>query len=135
MIKLSKMTDYAVVILAEMASEDQRFSASTLSAQTKLPEPTVSKILKQLARQNLISSTRGVNGGYALEQNPDELDMASIIAAMEGPIALTACVEASEECCEHASHCTIKGQWHPVNVAMQKALANVSLKEMMKAGR
>ncbi len=59
--------------------------------------------------------------------------MASIIAAMEGPIALTACVDGSDENCEHASHCTIKGQWNPVNAAMQKALQDVSLKEMMKA--
>ncbi len=136
MIKLSKMTDYAVIILAEMAtrqeiSKDQMLSASGLAESTKLPEPTVSKILKLLARKDIVTSTRGMNGGYQLNQSPDHINMAHVIVATDGPIALTACVDEGSDCCDRANDCAMKGQWNPVNQAMQAALENVSLKQMM----
>jgi len=125
------MTDYAVVILADMAQEKKPVSAATLAVRTKLPEPTVSKVLKLLARQQIVSASRGVNGGYSLTQSPDEITMALVITATDGPIALTACVEESTSCCDRADHCAIKGHWNPVNKAMIAALQAVSLKEMM----
>ena len=136
MIKLSKMTDYAVIVLADMAGrQGQLVSATTLAESTKLPEPTVSKILKLLARQNIVSSTRGMNGGYSLKQEPEEISMAVVITATDGPIALTACVDQSNECCDRAQSCSMKGQWNPVNMAMQSALENVTLKQMMGGQR
>ncbi|MCI5060943.1 MAG: SUF system Fe-S cluster assembly regulator [Alphaproteobacteria bacterium] len=132
MIKLSKMTDYAVVVLAEMALHaGVRMSASHLAQSTKLPEPTVSKILKLLAKHNLVISRRGVNGGYLLSKSPDEIDMAAVITALDGPIALTACVEGSKDCCEYKDMCAMKGQWNPVNMAMRNALRDVSLAQMI----
>ena len=133
MIKLSKMTDYAVVILAEMASHDSALlSATGLSEKTSLPEPTVSKILKLLTKKEIISSKRGINGGYSLIKEPENINMAEVITALDGPIALTACVEQSDQCCSHEVNCKIKGQWNPVNVAMQQALEKVTLAQMMK---
>ncbi len=132
MIKLSKLTDYAVVILAEMsAGEGKLQTASGLSEKTGLPEPTVAKVLKLLARGELITSSRGVNGGYALSKVPTEINMASVIAALEGPVQLTSCVDGTDECCSHAGSCSMKGKWNPVNDAMQKALENVSLAQMI----
>lgn len=132
MIKLSKLTDYAVVILAEMsAGEGRLLTASGLSEKTGLPEPTVAKVLKLLARAELISSSRGVNGGYALSKVPTEINMASVIAALEGPVQLTSCVDGTDECCSHSQSCSMKGKWNPVNDAMQKALENVSLAQMI----
>lgn len=136
MIKLSKMTDYAVVILADMANrQGQMVSAAVLSESTKLPEPTVSKILKLLARQKIINSTRGMNGGYTLNKTPEQINMALVISATDGPIALTACVDESASCCDRAQNCSMKGQWNPVNQAMQSALENVSLLQMMGRGQ
>jgi FeS assembly SUF system regulator len=136
MMKLSKMTDYAVIILADMAQRNngrdgRLVSATILAEATKLPEPTVSKILKALARHDIVASTRGMNGGYTLGRKPEEINMAHIITATDGPIALTACVDQNMECCERASSCSMKGQWNPVNTAMQNALANVSLQQMI----
>ncbi len=132
MIKLSKMTDYAVVILAEMAAQEGNVqSASGLANHTKLPEPTVSKILKLLTKHDIIESKRGINGGYALLKSPTHINMAALITALDGPIALIACVEQSTECCERSQCCTMKGKWNPVNIAMQKALEDVSLAQMM----
>lgn len=132
MIKLSKMTDYAVVILADMAMrEGQLVSAAGIAESTKLPEPTVSKILKLLSKQKIIVATRGMNGGYTLQHDPADISMARVITATDGPIALTACVEQSNNCCERENTCAIKGQWNPVNMAMQNALESVSLSQMI----
>lgn len=130
------MTDYAVIVLADMAGrQGQLVSAATLAESTKLPEPTVSKILKLLAKRDIVTSTRGMNGGYSLKQRPEEISMAVVITATDGPIALTACVDQSSECCDRAQSCSMKGQWNPVNMAMQSALENVSLKQMMGGQR
>lgn len=133
MIKLSKLTDYAVVLLAEMAgAQGGLMTASGLSEKTALPEPTVAKVLKLLNRGNVIASTRGVNGGYKLLRNPDEISIASVVIALEGPVALAACVEGSDECCSYSGGCPIKGKWNPVNDAMRTALESVSLAQMIK---
>jgi FeS assembly SUF system regulator len=132
MIKLSKMADYAVVILAEMSRRDGKLcTAGQLAGKTSLPEPTVAKVLKLLARGEIIISTRGAAGGYKLGQSPDQISVATIVTALDGPIALTACVDGSEECCSHSPRCPIKDQWAPVNNAMKAALESVSLAQMI----
>lgn len=134
MIKLSKLTDYSVVILAEMAKRSgDLMTSSNLTGKTGLPEPTVAKVLKLLAKGGLITSTRGVNGGYTLARPAAEITMASVIIALEGPVQLTSCVDGTEECCSHSVNCSMKGKWNPVNDAMRQALENVSLAQMMEA--
>jgi len=134
MIKLSKMSDYAVVVLGQMAKGDGKLqTASGLSEKTGLPEPTVAKVLKLLARGELIASTRGVQGGYTLNKTPGEINMADVITALEGPVQLTSCVDGNDTCCSHSQNCAMKGKWNPVNIAMQQALENVSLEQMMGA--
>lgn len=131
MFRLSKLTDYAVVVLAEMARQPGALlSASTLSERTGLPEPTVAKILKLLTKQELIISVRGVAGGYKLEKPSKDLSVTDIIAAMEGPIALTACVETSHDSCALEGVCALNGRWSQVNNAIQAALNNVTLADM-----
>ena len=131
------MTDYAVVILADMDEHKNvpcaqaLASATTIANNTGLPEPTVSKVLKLLARQGIINSSRGAAGGYSLNKTPDQINMAHVITATDGPIALTACVDESTECCDRADSCSIKGQWNPLNRAMINALESVSLSEMI----
>lgn len=130
------MTDYAVVILSDMAQNHDKqkgevLSATTIAQSTKLPEPTVSKILKLLAKKDLVDSLRGINGGYAMSKRPEEVNMVHIIQATEGDIELTACVDTGSQCCDRANDCSIKGKWNPVNLAMRMALEDVSLKQMM----
>ena len=126
------MTDYAVVILGRMAQDGGGLqTASGLSEKTGLPEPTVAKVLKLLARGGLIVSTRGVNGGYMLSKTPPEISMADVIVALEGPVQLTSCVDGQDECCSHSVNCSMKGKWDPVNEAMKKALEDVSLAQMI----
>lgn len=133
MIKLSKLTDYAVVVLAEMSrkSDGGLQTAISLSEKTGLPEPTVAKVLKLLAKGELIRSSRGVNGGYQLSVVPEGISMAKVITAMEGPVALTSCVDGGSDCCERSGSCSMKGKWNPVNQAMKDALERVTLAQMI----
>jgi Rrf2 family protein len=86
--------------------------------------------LKLLARGSVIASVRGANGGYVLERTPEDISIASVITALEGPVVLTDCVTSGGGCC-HEKTCAVKGQWDPVNEAMRVALENVTLAQMM----
>lgn len=131
MIKLSKLTDYAVVVLAQMAQDKGALlSASALSERAGLPEPTVSKILKLLGKAGIIESARGVSGGYRLDKSAKNVPVTAIIGAIDGPIALTACVEDSHESCALQGVCAMNGRWNPVNKALRAALDNVTLADM-----
>ena len=93
MLKLSRLTDYAVVVLTIMENQGRDpVSAAILAEQSKLPEPTVAKILKLLAGGGLVNSIRGIKGGYILEKDLADISVKDVIHALDGPIALTACV-------------------------------------------
>jgi FeS assembly SUF system regulator len=136
MIRLSKLTDYAVVILSDMASHNQGqlVTASIISARTHLPEPTVSKVLKLLAKGHIILSTRGAGGGYRLDKTTDSISIADVITVLEGPLALTACADGKDGTCAHEKNCAVKGKWNPVNIAMRQALEKVTLTQMISGG-
>ncbi|MGH1398922.1 MAG: SUF system Fe-S cluster assembly regulator [Alphaproteobacteria bacterium] len=131
MIKFSKLTDYAVVILTTLQNSDEALlSASTLSQRTSLPEPTVSKALKLLAKGSIITSLRGANGGYSLARTSKEITVYEIACAMEGDIALAACVDDHDGCCDIADSCALNGRWNSVNNAVKDALQSVTLYDM-----
>ena len=107
-------------------------SASGLSMATKLPEPTVSKVLKLLAKSSIVESVRGVNGGYKLTRTPKEITVAQIVMGIEGPVTLASCVDADHDSCSYSSACPVKGRWDPVNDAVKSALQGVSLEDMIR---
>lgn len=133
MLKLGRMTDYAVVTLSRLAQEPPGtvMTAPRLAVATGLPEPTVAKLLKGLTHHGLVSAQRGAAGGYSLARPPGSITMAEVVTALEGPIALTACVDGSEDDCLIQGTCPIRGCWEPVNVALRQALAAVTLAELM----
>ncbi|MEO3429996.1 SUF system Fe-S cluster assembly regulator [Pelagibius sp. CAU 1746] len=132
MFRLNRLTDYAVVVMSQMAlrGEETR-SAQQISEDTGVPLPTVSKLLNLLGRAKLVISQRGASGGYTLSAGPEEITVAQIIQAMEGPIALTACVDGAEESCDAESFCPMRGNWNKVNGAIRQALTSVTLADMM----
>jgi FeS assembly SUF system regulator len=132
MLRLSKLTDYATVILSHIAKESsQTHSALCVADATGIALPTVSKILKILVNAKVLVSTRGIKGGYALARPPENISVAEVISALEGPIALTEC-SISHEGCEQASGCSISGNWSLINKAIQNALEAVTLADMIK---
>lgn len=132
MLRISKLTDYATVLLAEMARRpNQCLPASRLAELTRLEPPTVAKVLKTLARAGLISSVRGVNGGYRLTDAPSDISVAGIIRAMEGPIALTEC-GLEPGLCSHEPDCSLKGNWQRIGQAVERALSELTLADLAR---
>jgi FeS assembly SUF system regulator len=130
LLRLSKLTDYAVVVLVRLARADGVQTSPCIAAATGIPEPTVAKVLKALAASGLVLSQRGARGGYRLARPLGSIAIAQVIAAIEGPIALTACVDGAAGCCEAERLCPVRGRWDPVNEAIQQALSYITLADM-----
>ena len=131
MIKLSRLTDYGVVVMTQInQSADAVTTAQDLAAATGLPLPTVSKLLKKLAKTHLLQSHRGVKGGYSLSRALTQITVAEFIEALDGPVALTACVDGAEDACNVESLCPVRGGWDRVNRAIHTALEEVSLADL-----
>src|SRR5581483_9187380 len=109
------------------------WSASDLAETTGLPLPTVSKILKQLAKSDIIQAQRGANGGYRLARPPESISVTAIVEAMDGPIALTECTESGDHNCNVEMICSMRGRWDKVNRAIRAALTAVTLADMIVA--
>lgn len=129
MIKLGKLTDYAVVLMVQMAREGETtlHSASQLAMQTGLPEPTVAKVLKQLSHSRMVESIRGAAGGYRLGGRGGDISVCDVIEAMDGPISITSCVDSA---CKTETTCPAKGKWMLVNAAIRAALEAVTIADM-----
>lgn len=133
MLKLSRLTDYAVVALFHLWRDaPQQKTAAQLALETGLPEPTLVKILKTLARAGLVSSRRGSSGGYYLGKDTGRtISVKRIIEAMEGRIALTTCIETPvKNECAISSLCPVQGRWTVVNAAICDVLDRVMLADM-----
>ncbi|MEI7866608.1 MAG: SUF system Fe-S cluster assembly regulator [Candidatus Methylumidiphilus sp.] len=132
MLKISKMTDYAIIVLGQMANDtDHTHTAAGLAEATGVAAPTVSKLLKILGKAGVVKSTRGAHGGYVLAQSAQLTSVAAVIKALEGPIALTEC-EGERGGCEQSSSCHARGSWDVINRAVRAALESVSLADMAK---
>ena len=132
MLKISRLTDYGTVVLGQMAGDPERvWSAADLAAATGIAQPTVSKLLKSLARPGLLRSWRGASGGYALAHPPSEISAADILDALEGPLRLTECAD-DHTACEFESVCRVGGAWQAINGAIRAALGNVSLEDLIR---
>ncbi len=131
MIRLSKLTDYAVVLLLYMTQEGAGtlLSSARLAALTRIPEPTVSKILKILARHDIVHSVRGMRGGYMINKGIGQIRIVDVVEAVEGEIAVTDCVADSHDCVIR-NHCAGRGRWDAVNDAVKNALAGITLADM-----
>ena len=133
MIRLSRLADYAVAILCEMASHpDGTLSAKYLSERTRISESTVMKILKLLAKHKIILSSRGSKGGYSVCQIPQDTTLLSIIQAIDGPITSTVCSEHGSHPCELEANCLSRHGWKKVNSALEETLAQFNLTDFIK---
>jgi FeS assembly SUF system regulator len=131
MLRIAKLTDYATLLLTQMAAApDAQSSASDLAAAARIETPTAAKVLKTLASAGLVSSRRGAAGGYRLARDPRHITMADVVAAMEGPIGMTECVT-HEGACGHEPHCGVRANWRKISKAVETALAGVSLADML----
>ncbi len=131
MLKVNKLTDYATVVLITIARGHVVRSSQHISENTGIPLPTVAKLMKSLNKAGLVRSQRGAAGGYSLGRVPEEITLADVIQAVEGPIALTACADTSDEQCSIEAVCPVQGRWNRVNSAVRAALSQVTLADMV----
>ena len=132
MIRITKQTDYGIVLLTHLAANpEHQYNAPELAAEARLPLPMVSKILKILTRDGLLVSHRGVHGGYSLARPPRQITVDQIVGSLEGRIAMTECVEDHHECARE-SFCAVRGNWQVINGAIQNALSGISLADMVR---
>jgi FeS assembly SUF system regulator len=136
MLRMTKQTDYGIVLMTHFAGEPEaQHSAPELAAALAIPLPMVSKILKLLARDGLLLSHRGVRGGYTLARAPAAISVASVVAALEGPIAMTECVDEGHgqgHDCLREPICAVRTHWQVINRVVFEALENISLAAMTR---
>lgn len=136
MLRITRQSDYGIVLMTHLAAGRGRsadapvLNARDLAGATNLPLPTVSKILKGLARGGLLVSHRGVKGGYSLARPPREISVEEIIRALEGPIAITECLDHSTDECGIEFCCPVRTNWQRINEAVRDALRDIPLSEM-----
>lgn len=131
MLRMSKLADYGTVILTTMLLHPERIqSAAEIAANIRVPLPTVSKILKILTREGLVVSLRGSRGGYTLARPADQISMAQVIEAMDGPIGMTEC-SITPGLCVQEQGCPVRANWQRVNQIVLHALREVTLDQMV----
>ena len=134
MLRMSKLTDYGTLVLAQLAANGQGLSTcAAVAAATRLGQPTVSKLLKLLVRAGLVVSVRGAQGGYALARPPETITAAEILDALEGPVAITACSSAVG-LCGLEGHCRVGAAWQRINRSIRNALETVTLADLQAGG-
>ena len=133
MLRITKLTDYATILMAHLARTPERqVSAQQIGQEVDLPTPTVAKLLKQLSQAGLVQSSRGVGGGYCLARSPAEIRISELIEAIEGPVALTECALGVNNCIRSAD-CSTRANWQIVSRAVRVALDAVSLADLSAA--
>ena len=123
------MTDYAIRVMVELSRRGEILSAQALADRIGVETPTASKVLKLLAGNGLLDSYRGANGGYRVNREADEISVAEIIEAIEGPVAITECSDEAGHC-DLEPHCGLQGNWQRISSEVNRALRGVSLEEM-----
>ena len=128
--RLSNLTDYAIITMCQAATHcgDGRVSAAELAHESGLPVPTVQRLVSKLTKAHLLRSVRGVNGGLQLGRPAAAITVADIVEAVEGPIALTACLDHGT--CDYEAGCNMKPHWPLINSRLRGALAEISLADL-----
>lgn len=134
MMRLTNLADYAVTVMTAAARCQTCVSAAAVARATGLPGATAAKLLNMLAKAGLLTSSRGASGGFRLARGADLISLADIVEAIDGPIALTQCVQHGPEECAVNTHCPTKETWPLVNAGVRGALAAVALSTIAARG-
>ncbi|MEE8258489.1 MAG: SUF system Fe-S cluster assembly regulator [Sphingomonadales bacterium] len=131
MIRLTNLADYGVVLMCHMTrAPKDLYNAVCLSKETGIPVPTVSKIMGALSKADLLTSHRGLKGGFRMKRAAEDISVANIIEAVDGPIALTNCIEHTPGDCCYESLCSMKPHWQVINTVIRKGLDGITLDEI-----
>ncbi|MGB1983243.1 MAG: SUF system Fe-S cluster assembly regulator [Candidatus Puniceispirillaceae bacterium] len=133
MLKINRMTDYAILVLGLLHHRgDEQLTANNMAVYLQLNKTTIAKVIRALSQAGLIETSRGIHGGCQLAVDVSKITVASVVEAIEGPIALTACVEGADEACSVKSGCFLSGHWNHVNDAITSALHSITLANLFQ---
>lgn len=131
MLRLNRLTDYAILVLGVLHSRQNVWLSSVqIARQAQLTQATAAKVIKALVAAGLVKTHRGTRGGCQLAYPVSRISIAEVVEAIEGPIALTACVDGAEQPCSVQQGCFMGGNWNRVNTALRGALLSVSLADL-----
>ena len=132
MLRLNRMTDYAIVVLGALAHRrGEVLATAQLAAMTGLAQPTVAKVARHLQAGDLLTTRRGASGGYVLQGRPEDISLVTIIEVVEGPIAVNGCVDGAQDPCAVANCCFMSNQWNKVNSAIRATLEGITLADLI----
>lgn len=133
MLKISRLADYAVVLMHRLSIDTSKtYSANELADRCHVPAPTVSKVLKLLSDAKLVTSVRGVQGGYYLARLAQEISIADILLAIDGDMALTDC-SLTDSTCSLLKHCELRSNWRYINDQVSQLLSTISILDMQSS--
>jgi len=130
MLKIGKLADYGLLIADCLSRTDDQLTTENIVQDTGLPEATVRKLLRLLVEGGVVSSRRGLRGGYRLSRTPDRITVAELIAAIEGPIGLTECTHEDTNTCSLTDNCGQRSNWHTITDLISRQLATITLADM-----
>lgn len=134
MIRISRLADYGVLIMCELARDSHTlYSARQLSERTGISEPAIMKVLKLLSKSGLIESVRGPKGGYRLGHDPQDVNVLRVVRAIDGPVAVTRCAHSDGEPCQFEASCHASHGWGVVNQALQQTLERFTIRDFLAA--
>jgi len=134
MLRIKKMTDYAVLILANLALHDNYVTAKEISSSTHIALPTVQTLLKKLNRKGLVISKQGVLGGYSLHGDTKEISVALLLNALEGNLSITECASHTDKCSVQ-DFCQIGNAWQLINQKVFNSLDDLTLMDLIRPKR
>jgi FeS assembly SUF system regulator len=134
LLRITRLTDYGIVLMTRLATDRTRsvHAARDLAAESRIPLPTVAKILKALAHVGLLTSHRGASGGFSLAKDPARISVAEVIESLEGPIAMTECLGEEQGACGIEQGCPARSNWDRINRVVRQALVGLTLEEMAR---
>lgn len=133
MLRLTRLTDYGILLLTRLAQEPARpsWSARRLAAAARIPGPTASKILKILAHRGILTACRGLGGGFRLTRAPGRVSVAEVVSALQGPLDFPPC-RSSGKACGRGDICRIRGHWKRIGQAVDRALRRITLADLVR---
>ena len=134
MLRIKKMTDYAVLILSNLAMHEDFLTAKEIASATHISLPTVKKLLKKLNKKGLVNSRQGVLGGYTLHTDAKTISIALLLNALEGNLSLTQCASESDKCSVE-DFCQIGNAWQLINQRVFASLDDLTLMDLIKPQR
>lgn len=133
MLRINRQTDYAVRVVLALAKHEEgtRLPTSEIQQEMLIPPALMARIVAQLGKSGLLNTFPGRDGGLTLSRPPSTITLKDVVEAFEGPILLSACLQAKgEDDCPFRSSCPVRSKWGRVQAAMLREMASITFSDL-----